>query len=635
MTLLSARLTAVRHARDAGSALAISLVFLMVFGLWIGVVLQFAATGQRSTLAMRDEAGATYSGGGALDGAINAVRGNLSEGTQAAGASTCFTLPAGELDNASAVAVTCEPRAGSGAPLGGGAASQPDRAVIAVSTNPVQGVLVTSGTTTVRGGVAVNRLLWVAPGATLDSSGYPVEAGTCPPPGVSGTVKDSCSVGGGVTAPSFPGPDTSATPLQLALPGCAPVVTLQPGIYRSASALQAVLNCNGSTIWFSPGTYFLDFQDAGSHELQFAGGAPRNSALVGGTRTGTACDPTAPGVDLVFGGDSRLTVGSGSVDLCAAVPLGDDTQQHVAVRGLTSAVAVDATSTGVATSAVSVPGGTPWTNPGRVLADDGNTATTKIAGSGRPPATLRVTFPAALVPADATNIEVTVAVEQGIDATSVTTSTATLRPASGAPIGPRMLRDCSVSACTGGLQLDTTTAFTGLTAGQLNGGTRVDVVLTKPGAANADGEIDQVRFELSYTLPVRRTCTLASGSCVPGSVATNPLLAASGAFPSTSLQVRGTIYAPDSVVDLAVTLAPATVVDRGLVVRHLRLAMTPAAGFSGPLISVPDLGQRPRRVVLTARDGTGTRLARAHVTFADPAGTRNGSVVTVDEWSVE
>ncbi len=54
-------------------------------------------------------------------------------------------------------------------------------------------------------------------------------------------------------------------------------------------------------------------------------------------------------------------------------------------------------------------------------------------------------------------------------------------------------------------------------------------------------------------------------------------------------------------MDLAITSVPWTVVDRGIVVRHLLSSMTTAAGFTGPLVSVPSLGQDKRTVLLTAR----------------------------------
>ena len=57
-----------RAAGDDGSALAIALTFLMIFGLIIGVVLQFATTGQRTTLGVREEATNTYAGGAVVPG---------------------------------------------------------------------------------------------------------------------------------------------------------------------------------------------------------------------------------------------------------------------------------------------------------------------------------------------------------------------------------------------------------------------------------------------------------------------------------------------------------------------------------------------------------------------------------------
>ena len=63
MTWLRRRLTSVRRDGDEGSVLVLALVFLMVFGSWLGIVLQFAATGQRITVSVRAEATSTYAGG--------------------------------------------------------------------------------------------------------------------------------------------------------------------------------------------------------------------------------------------------------------------------------------------------------------------------------------------------------------------------------------------------------------------------------------------------------------------------------------------------------------------------------------------------------------------------------------------
>jgi len=417
-------------------------------------------------------------------------------------------------------------------------------------------------------------------------------------------------------------------------------MTLQPGIYRSASALQAVLNCSGATIVLSSGTYFFDFQDAGTHELVFDGAAPRNSVIVGGTRSGTSCVPGSAGVDLAFGADSRLRVASGKVDLCALVPLGDATQQHIVLRGLSALTNVPTTSTAEGVSATSV-GGTAWSSPTNDGAFfDERTTTASIAGNGEPDAVLRVALPNTVVPSDALNISATITVRESVDSNNTATNTsATLRTPAGATVATRALTTCApATQCTGVLRDDTTTTIPALTVAQLNGTptpATVDVTLSKPGAANATGQIDGVTLNLSYQLPVRPACTLTAptAGCVAGSFPTAPVLTASGSFATTPLTLHGTLYAPTSSVSLGMSGVSATVVDRGVVVRHLVLSMTPAVGAPA-LLSIPDITRAPRQIVMTATDSAGTLMARADVRFANSAGTQNGTLPTVLEWSV-
>lgn len=625
----------VTSSGDQGSALAIALTFLMVFGLMTGIVLQFATTGQRSTVLLRAQSTATHSGAGAIDGAINQIRSNLNAGIASAGVTTCFTLPAGALDNATAVTVQCSPYSDSGAVAAGADAAQPVRAVTALSATAGEGVTVPSGTTKVRGGVAVNRSLTVASGATLDSSGYRVEARACPGPG-SGTVLDSCTTVSGIADPGYAAPDTSTAVQRTSLPACAATVTLQPGIYRSASALQSVLDCPNATIVLASGTYYFDFRDNASHQLVFAGGAPRNSILLGGAVSGTACDPTAAGVDLVFGGDSRLNVQSGKVEVCSLVPQGNTTRQHIVLRGLASNTSVATTGSTAGVSATSV-GGVPWLTPGNGAVVDAAVTTTTL-GAGSQDAVLRVALPAAVVPPDAQNIGATITVRHGITTTNPdVTSTATLRTPAGATAGTATLATCTpVTNCAGVLRDDTATAITGLSPSQLNGSptpATVDIRLSKPGGDVAASEIDGLTISLTYDLPIRAVCRLSSptGGCVAGSVPLSPLLTASGSYATTPLALHGTIYAPTSSVDLGLTSVTATVVDRGIVARHVRLAMTSSAGAPA-LISIPDITFAPRRLVLVARAGTAA-LARAEVVLSNPAGTANGSVADVRQWS--
>ena len=100
-----------------------------------------------------------------------------------------------------------------------------------------------------------------------------------------------------------------------------------------------------------------------------------------------------------------------------------------------------------------------------------------------------------------------------------------------------------------------------------------------------------------------------------------------------AVALHGTVYAPTSSIDLSLTSVTETVVDRGVVVRHLVSTMTPAAGAPA-MISVPAVGRKPRTMGMTATDAAGRVLGRADVTFADSAGTRNGDIPQVVDWFV-
>ena len=645
-TVVRERLRLVRSSGDEGSVLAIALAFLMVFGVYVGVVLQFSATGLRTMVTVRDVATGAYAGGGALDGAINAMRSAPTSGLAPAAALPCFTLPINELGNPRPITVTCPPRANSGAPLGG-TPSQPGCAVTALSATASEGISVTSGKTILQGGAQVNKRLTVPTGATLDSHNYPVEAGQCSVTGT-GKVLDSCIAGGAVADPNYPEPNATAAVLRTTLPACGPAtLSLQPGIYRSTAALQAVLDCNDTTIVLDTGTYFFDFNAAGSHEVVFTGAA-RNSVLVGGARTGTTCDKTSPGVDLAFGGDSRLRVTSGKVDLCALVPVADSTAQHIVLRGLKAATNFSTTRTAIGTSAISMAGGTAWITPnnGAVPNTPPVTTTATIAGAGSP-AVLRVALPAAVVPVDAVKIFATITVKESVNADAAglatTETTATLLSVAGPALSaPLPLTTCTSPAtpCANIVRDDTTTGppIGPFTVADLNGATRahVDVTLSKPGAGNAKGAVDGVTVDLTYELPIRPVCRLVSattGCSAPWAAPTTPVLIATGAYATTPLALHGTVYAPTARIDLAMTGVTETVVDRGIVVRHLVLSMTPAVSPVA-MISVPDLGRLFRRVLMIAKDSAGTQLARADVRFADAAGTANGDIPTVLEWSV-
>lgn len=653
MTGVFARVDAVRSSGDRGSALAIALAFLMVFGVYVGAVLQFAAAGQRSTVLVQEEATSTYAGGGGIDAAINQVSGSLSTGVDPGtatppAASTCFTLPAGELGNPTPITVSCQPRSGSGGYLGG-LSSQPGQSVLAVSGHASEGVVLTAAARVkTTGSVYANRLLNVPTGATLTSAPAEVKAGTCT---VAGTSTPPCVTSTVPSAPSWPGP-TAYPQVVTSTPACtSPVVALSPGTYLSRVDLQDVLDCGNTVVWFQPGVYYFDFRGGGSRELVVG----NNDVVVGGTPSGwtpgvtprgsvpfptaaspgtSACDVSQQGVDMVFAGDSRINVASGGdLQLCAEQTGAGS--QHVVLRGLSAqsaALPVTQPTAGTATDAQDTGSGTRWTNEDEGAAIDDDYATVDVPrnGSARP---LRVgPFPDNLVPPEATNISVTVDVSNSLDGPG--TMSVRINDDASTILAPVALRTCPPAGCADtAVRTDSVTINDPALTSTLVNDLYVDVMVSSGNGGATDTEVDGVTVSVDFSAPMRPTS--GSGVSMPyGGGTPTALLRSAGASPATVLSLHGTVYAPLAAVDLANTSVPYVVVDRGIVVRHLRLAMTNAAAYTGPLISVPALPQDPRTVVMTAVDAGGRTLARALVSFSNPAGTANGTSPRVLEWSI-
>jgi hypothetical protein len=131
-----------RRTDESGSALVLALLFVAVFGLIVGVVLNYASAGLRTTTAARETTAKTVSADGAIDGAINALSKNLllpgsvDPSPAPLAAVTCFSLSVGQLDYPDPITVTCTPLAGSGMaivtgdPIADAAASPAPRVVV-------------------------------------------------------------------------------------------------------------------------------------------------------------------------------------------------------------------------------------------------------------------------------------------------------------------------------------------------------------------------------------------------------------------------------------------------------------------------------------------------------------------------
>jgi hypothetical protein len=522
--------------------------------------------------------------------------------------------------------------------------------VLALATDAAEGVAVPAwlNNVPVRGSIASNELLEVGFFSALSSTST-IQATSCAISGWSAVTPTPDCNAPATPDPAWSGAPSSYPPVVPTLPACStPLVTLSPGTYLSRQALQAVLDCTNTVVWFQPGTYYFDFRDGGTHEL-----AVTNAVVVGGTPSGwtpgttapgsvpvptaanptrSACDTNASGVDFVFGADSRLSVATTNarLQLCAAET--GSARQHIVLRGLANQLgpyAVSQPTAGVASAAANNGSGAQWSNPTNNGAAVGGGTTSVNVPRNTTSRALRVgPFTSGLVPPDATGINVTVEVRGRISAGPGTQSVRLTNGSTSMPL--TTLRTCPMPAgCTdAALRTDSVTIAvpdSGTAAAFVNA-LSVDVLVSSANVSSPNGGttsavVDGVTVAVSFTAPLRPT---ASGAT---------LLRTSGSANNMTVALHGTVYAPTAAVDMTLTSVPYVVVDRGLAVRHARLAMSPANGYDGPLISVPDPIQAPRRVLLTAKDAAGTQLGRAYVTLSDGSG-QNGTQARVTEWSV-
>ncbi len=407
-----------RTGSDDGVSLILALVFVLVVGLLIAAMLPYTGSGLKTAATVRDVRNVQNAVDGAVDQAINAIRGSSSDGLPGR---PCPTYIAPDYPNpapgtgVTKVKVECT-GTGDGSPA---ADNQPPFALqtlaggIAVRGNAA---LQVAGPVFSHGPISVD-----GPRQTINVDGDVYATGNCDPGSVVATGTVHCANTTQVfrTPPDPTGADPFVPPSPLAVPDpltavpapadppgtCAAgnpssVVTFSPGYYSQLPQPDPAL-CPGnrhSVWWFRPGTYYFDFPDGrfsgfqypyGNGDSGWDGPAAQNVTIIGGTPNGwdpatassadvvaayftsdvdhprTACDPSAPdGVTFVFGGPTHLAVGAGGtsparVELCPA-PAGT---QQVSLFGLRSGTARSAPSRDAAPTSVTAPAAPSATSP--------------------------------------------------------------------------------------------------------------------------------------------------------------------------------------------------------------------------------------------------------------------------------
>lgn len=371
-----------RPAGEEGAALVIVLIIVTVLSIGLLAVVSLSTTNIRAAVALRAQAGDSYAADAAAQIAIDELRRDFFPGNCSSAQTQIlsnFYPAAGTAPGASA-AVRCTPDPNNSTGSGGANAS-PGSAILTLGTSSEPGIDVNSSnnkSVKIRGGIFSNSTI-VLEGNKSDlentaTNSYIYAMGNCVRNGsqIISTPAAVCDYGtqplsstdrrgkDPATVP-FHGSSFDTPPAPTAVqtpPACTgdKVYELQPGLYTDAAALRALTDnasCSRSVFHLNPGRYYFNFQNSGGHKWTVSGGW-----LVAGTPTstlrtspgptmpgscvapGTGSATTSSGVQLIFGGDSRLDytkngTDNANIEICAS---NSPSGPPIAVYGLKQAI---------------------------------------------------------------------------------------------------------------------------------------------------------------------------------------------------------------------------------------------------------------------------------------------------------
>jgi len=620
---------------DRGAALVLVLVVVTVLAIGLSALLSFSDTSLRGTVSLREQAAGAYNADGALQAAINNLRNsvyNNAAGQRCFGASDTLQLP--NFYGSDAAAVTCAP--------------DPARVLIQCTSlsqcnRPGSAILTvgriagedgvniqqpTGSTFKVHGIIFSNSNINVVNG-TLSTNTRVYARGAC-----TGTIQSTpaaaCNYGNTANAlgddPGY-APATSTAPVHRSLPACTTadsVVTFQPGYYDDAHGLSAMMAgnsaCRHGTWWFTPGTYYFDFHNAGSNAnplLNSSGGnvwtvddgylvagtpvnaagvaiaSPAVPATIPGSCNNPINDAAAVGVQFIFGADSQFAVKSGQAEICGTYSAN---KPPVAVYGLTSGSETTTNLTGAGALKPGTASSTTFQNPGNVKDADGSLATWNKNGTSPQTATLTASgyAPPAAIPAGSVltsaRLRVVHGNTKGVDAVSQDGLTVDLTPTGGTAL-PQVTVPYYADNATHTDLVDMFGGGTGTLANMVYAGTFTGASLVYTAKLRHAGveQVDAVQLDLSYVPPAFRAgtgCVTAGPYTGTGGSACALVTSLNSA--GNQLYVQGTTYAPNAALDITLNNAAEQVFRFGVVARALWVKETGSFTYGGVVIEVPD-----------------------------------------------
>lgn len=666
------RVRRLRSTGDRGALLIIAIIIVTAVALVTGAVLTHGEGSLRATLALRDVARASYAADGAAQVAINDLRTGYNVGSGepspwyytneigegcfgydgAGGATTpkntlvldnLIPKQSGETQSAMSAVVECTPENATGAqgsavPISN--ANKPGNAILTLGTSGAENgfTFKTNGSGAafrVRGGVWSNSNIFRDNNGNLESTESIRAVTGCTPSSAMVAPIVNCSAGS-APDPNYPSElerTSAGIPALQIPPASCPnggTVTLTPGYYDDATKLNALTDTNQDCfIHLQPGTYYFDFHHNSSDVLFDSDIAASGSNVwtIGGRKTVVAgtltSDTTVPGrcvnpiddvnangVQLIFGGDSRMVINANgqasAVEICGSYhadrpPIavyGQKTGDSPSTTTLSGVTALEAsgnltTSANTGTFAPAAP------ISSTVVQDTGNgqvTWTRDDTGQNNvQTGTITMTGFAPTSPIAAgtvlTGARVVVRHQEGTDAAgnasevtfqptgSSTTLTSTL------PVRTTLNNDTQdLSTATDWGLVQKHVHDNGFTGGTIAFKAKLPKAAT---GTTLQAILDSIELELAYYVPQLRgqTTTAIPGNTV-ATVGGAPVIQALGN--STTLYIQGTSYVPLAKIDLSLNNIDESVFRFGVIARSLIVFETGSFSYPGAVIELPD-----------------------------------------------
>jgi hypothetical protein len=644
------RLTGRFRNDDEGAILLLALAFLLLFALFIPALLGSTNTNISVSSTLDTQRKQVYAAESGLRTDVEILRNDRTAARYVNGADCGTTSP--QAFNGYSVRVTCAAQPSSGE----NSLTRPQYALLAlppVTRAATEGV----ADSPTNGGGGGNAKIYV--GGSVASNGIVERVGNSSSGRfvISGGAQGRSCVHASTIVDLGDNPDCTPVATVFTDPGPAnatftsmptfpaatnPPVTcianaakLLPGYYTQ----MPVSGCGTKPWWFSPGAYYFDFT-TGTHVLNLNG-----KTVVAGTPNPANYDPLTAGVgpslpgscktdvnlppytgtELVFGADTVMDVGSGSIELCPDVSF---TTQEISILGYGAG---GLASTGVTTStrqptANSQAPAASYATPTNAYAIDGTNAVSVSIASG---ATKTITLSAFQAPPANASVEKVLLRIKHSEASSsgsaTLAGTATYADATTTTFAVGCAaNELCVSSIPREDQLDVTDAYLAAASTSIPA-VSVAFSVKSPSGATTVESLDGIDLDVTYA-PIGGYRRQSGCATLPVTNASecNTLGNANGGM----LFVQGTVYASLGRVDITTASSGDPVqLERGVIARDIAGSIHPGGGAA----NLFGIGIAQRAALLTAQvliNGSWKSTISSLVTFDDNValGTTRASV---------